>query len=148
MKVTIGRYPKDYTKVRKIEVRIDDHDTWSLDHTLAHIIVPSLKKLKELKQSYPLVDDCDVPEELRSANAPALTQEEIDCGHWDENAKPRWDWVLDQMIWSFEQSMNDNWEDQYWLDDLNLDRDGMLKHQEKMLQGRMLFAKYYQSLWS
>ena len=34
---------------QKISVRIDRWDTWSIDTTLAHIIVPMLKQLKESK---------------------------------------------------------------------------------------------------
>ena len=46
---------------QKINVRIDKHDTWSMDHTLAHIILPMLKQLKETKHGAPNVDDEDVP---------------------------------------------------------------------------------------
>ena len=50
----------------------------------------------------PLVDDEDVPEELRSTAAPAKEND------WDvdENHFKRWDWVLDEMIWAFEQALN------------------------------------------
>ena len=46
---------------RKIEVRIDKYDTWNMDNTLAHIILPMLKQLKETKHGSPLVDDEDLP---------------------------------------------------------------------------------------
>ena len=42
-----------------------------MDHTLAMIIVPMLKQLKETKHGAPFVDDEDVPEELKSTSAPA-----------------------------------------------------------------------------
>ena len=46
-------------------VKIDRWDTWSMDHTLAFIILPMLKQLKADKHGAPFVDDEDVPEHLR-----------------------------------------------------------------------------------
>ena len=34
---------------QKVKVRIDKYDTWSMDHTLAHIILPMLKQLRDTK---------------------------------------------------------------------------------------------------
>jgi hypothetical protein len=96
---------------RTIKVVVDDYDVWSADHTLALIILPVLQRLKEKKQGSPLVDDADVPEELRSTSAPPKENE------WDtdENHHKRWAWALDEMIWAFEQhtKINGDWEDQY-----------------------------------
>ena len=50
-------------------VKIDRWDTWSMDHTLAEIVLPMLKQLKKDKHGAPLVDDEDVPEELKSTSA-------------------------------------------------------------------------------
>ena len=76
MKVYIGRYPSDRTLRRdpdakqKKEIRIDRQDTWNMAETLADIILPMLKQLKETKHGAPFVDDEDVPEELKSTSAP------------------------------------------------------------------------------
>ena len=50
---------------RKIKIEIDDFDVWSADHTMALIIVPLLKKLKERKQGSALVDTEDVPDNIK-----------------------------------------------------------------------------------
>ena len=55
---------------RKIQVRIDKYDTWSMDVTLSYIILPMLKQLKETKHSAADVDDKDVPKKLRSTSSP------------------------------------------------------------------------------
>ena len=55
---------------RKIQVRIDKYDTWSMDVTLSYIIIPMLKQLKETKHSAADVDDKDVPKKLRSTSSP------------------------------------------------------------------------------
>ena len=49
---------------QKINVRIDEFDTWSMDHTLAYIIEPMLKQLKLTTHGAPLIDLADVPKEF------------------------------------------------------------------------------------
>ena len=79
-------------------VKIDRYDTWSMDSTLAPIILPMLKQLKKDKHGAPFVDDEDVPEELKSTSAPAKENEyDTDAHHF-----ARWDWVMDEMIFAFE----------------------------------------------
>ena len=48
---------------RKINyVKIDRWDTWGMDHTLAKIVLPMLKQLKDTKHGSAIVDLEDVPE--------------------------------------------------------------------------------------
>lgn len=93
-----------------MEVRIDDHDLWSLDHSLALIIHPALIKLKAAKHGAPYVDDEDVPDNLKTSAAPA-TEHEWDV---DENFFLRWDWVMDEMIWTFDELSKDDPEEQFF----------------------------------
>ena len=144
----------DKRSSQKISVRIDSYDTWSMDHTLAPIILPMLKQLKETKHGSPWTDDEDVPEELRSTSAPPL-ENDYDT---DDNHHKRWDWVIGEMIWAFEQKTRDDWESDYYKyeDDpkamfgLKLvweDREARKAHQERMTNGFKLFGKYYENLW-
>ena len=157
---------------RTIKVRIDNYDVWSADHTLAYIILPMLKKMKENKQGAPFVDDEDMPEGLRSTDAPPKENEyDTDANHFK-----RWDWVLDEMIQAFECHVDESWEDQYssgvhdvvWevsATDENgkpklyqmkdgpnntykCDYEALEKHQKRNQNGFRLFGKYYQNLWS
>ena len=138
---------------RKVYVRIDNWDIWNTDQTLAYIIHPLLVQLKHQKQGSPWVDLEDVPEHLRSETAEDN----------DELLHARWDWVLDEMIWSFEQHTKD-WESEYYSGDIDftlqdgefvtgpkdtfkVDRDGIQLHEERMANGLRLFAKYYRGLW-
>ena len=108
MKVSIGRYPKNGND-QKVKVQIDKWDTWNMDCTLAHIIHPMLIQLKATKHGAPNVDDCDVPENIRSTSAaPRENDYDTDEFHFD-----RWDYVLDEMIWAFSQKLTD-WESQYY----------------------------------
>lgn len=171
MKVKIGKYPKQLSKHRKIKIKIDDSDVYNLDTTLAHIILPTLKKLHEIKHGAPNVDNEDVPVELHRIN-----EEEYNV---DDKWFDRWDYVLEQMIWSFSELLRD-WESDYYSGKhdwksipvdkdgnkvskkdaeffemvkgpkhtFEIDSEGMKKHKEKIQNGLNLFAKYYMALWS
>jgi len=145
MKVDIGEYTDEG---QDVQVIIHDYDVWSMDSTLAHIIVPMLKKLKETQHGHP-------------SN---LTEEE-----WDEK--------LDEMIWAFEQKLI-NWEEQYiiqqgeidwdstekdeagngiirwskehivdWTNQQIVDWDARTAHHNRMTNGFKLFGEWYEHLW-
>ena len=105
-----------------------------MDTTLAHIILPMLKQLNKVKHGAPDIDDEDVPEELKSTSAPP--KEDI----WDTDANhfKRWDWVMNEMIWSFEYKLKDTDLDEYDLWSAN----GV-----RAKNGFRLFGKYYEALW-
>lgn len=146
---------------RKIKVRVDYYDVWGADHTLALIILPVLKRLKEVKHGSPFVDLTDVPEELHPTEAAGP-----DNGYTDSTVHERWEWVLNEMIWAFEQIVNDDNTDQFYdhtdadaytkanpddfmgsMDKLKVDREGLNAHNERIKRGTTLFGKYYQGLW-
>lgn len=126
---------------RKISVRIDNYDVWSMDHTLSLIIHPMLLKLKEVKHGSPWVEDEDVPEHLHSKNAAPKENE------WDTDSlfHDRWEWVLDEIIWAFEHKVDDKWEEEYYE---NRDYEGLRAKHERMRNGFRLFGKYYEGLWN
>ena len=162
---------------RTINVHIDPWDTWSMDDTLAHIVLPMLKQLKEKKHGAPFVDLKDVPKELHGKR---LTKKQKANGEVDDKHFERWDWVMDEMIWAFEQKHPDcDWCDQYYSgesdtfmapvdkdgndvekkdakyfemrrgpnDTFKIDREGMDAHQARITNGFRLFGKYYEGLW-
>ena len=106
-------------------VKIDDHDLWSLDDTLATIIHPALIKLKALNDGIPYVDDEDVPEELQTKSD----------NREDNYCIKKWQYVLDQMIHAFDAQVID-------------DAYGELELTAKIKNGHRLFGKYYSSLWT
>ena len=139
-------------------VKIDRWDTWSMDYTLSHVIVPMLKQLKETKHGSPFVDDEDVPEELKSTSAPPK-ENDYDI---DENHFKRWDWALNEMIWAFEQNLDDKSEEKFFdhaewdekekdfgknLHKIKIDQVGLKAHQDRKANGFRLFGKYYSGLW-
>jgi hypothetical protein len=160
----------DFIHPRIEYVKIDRYDTWSMDHTLANIILPMLKQLRDSKHGAPNVDDEDVPRELRSIYA--LPKEEYDV---DGNHFKRWDWVLDEMIFAFECKNDDSWEKAFCSGEIDLkteacawdengkatmyksvdgpnhtyecDYEGMKVVEDRIQNGFRLFGKYYSSLW-
>ena len=156
-------------------VKIDNYDTWSMDTTLTPIILPMLKQLKETKHGAPFTEDEDVPERLRSTTKAAIKSKkeswDTDCNHFK-----RWDWILDEMIWAFEQLADDEWEAQFhtgtsdivWVPSKELDakgkpltyemksgpkdtrkwdKKGYMKHSARIDNGTRLFGKYFRALW-
>lgn len=136
------------TKVlrRKIDIRIDKHDTYSMDHTLALIIVPMLIQLRDTNHGSPGVDDKDVPEELRATAVPALANEYDTDANWEK----RWLWVIDEMIWAFEQIVDYNSDDKFFdysTTPPSYNNANHVKHDARIQNGIMLFGKYFRNLW-
>lgn len=124
-------------KQQKVQVRIDPWDTYSMDTTLANIIVPMLKQLKATTHGGPYVDNRDLPEELQMSS---VDQEKFkEDGTVDDNYFKRWDYIMDEMIWAFEQKVKD---DAWQLEGAELD-----KVMKRMKNGFRLFGKYYEALW-
>jgi len=100
-------------------VKIHGYDTWSFDHSLAKIVLPALKKLKEQKHGSPYVDLDLVPEELRYTYTEDYDHQYcFDFYHEDKAdtysmIEKRWDYVLDEMIFAFEHLLDDSWEEEF-----------------------------------
>ena len=168
---------KQKQKIPREMVKIDRWDTWSMDHTLAPIILPMLKQLRESKQGSQIVDLKDVPKHMRTTetedwddqkcfdfyNDPELCKQNIQCGVHD-----RWDWVMGEMIFAFESYSND-WEDKYHMGVHDLrwkkledgmsqmiegpdhthhwDVEGWQAESKRIDNGFRLFGKYFRGLW-
>jgi len=124
-------------KKRKIKVRIDDYDLFSMDSTLCYIIHPMLIKLKEAKAGTPAVDKADVPEELHSTYGT--------LGDFtDTFSEEAWSWVLDEMTWSFDP----DWEEKYGFGASGHDFDKYQENNKRMENGHRLFGCYLSSMWT
>lgn len=148
----------EYIRPRVEYIKIDPWDVWSMDSTLAEIIVPMLKTLQANKQGAPYVDPADVPEHLRPKKQ---TKKERDNGHTDSTHFERWDWVLSEMIWAFEQKTDDSSQDQFYdhsgvdhsrdlngrIGQIRVDEAGLQAWHQRKTNGFRLFGKYYEALW-
>lgn len=166
----------DFVHPKVNYVKIDYWDTWSMDSTLSPIILPMLKQLKATKHGSGFIDMEDVPEHLRTTTTEDYDEQKT-FDFYNENVPEggdihaRYDWVLDEMIWAFEQLNDDKNEDKFWKERPEIDLDdypedegetfvplrwkkegvcdweGLRKHQERIQNGCRLFGKYYQTLW-
>lgn len=128
-------------KKTKQKIRIDPWDSWCVGTTLSPIIVPMLQQLQTSKHGAPFVDIEDVPENLRSTEK---DEHGLDKLHFE-----RWDWVLEEMIWAFQQKCgDDDLLDKFWDEAKNeLDREGFDVAHARMTNGFRLFGKYFENLW-
>ena len=175
MKVNIRNFNKG-PKERKIEVIIEQWDTYSMDHTAALIILPLLLQLKQTKHGV-------------HSGLVTRTGGDMDnnlCFDFiaeDENAVfdklcDQWDEILDKMIWSFQQLVDDSYDSKYHHGHMKLgwkpieitnpttgnvekayemvdenpgehwyDHVGHQLHEERIQEGLELFGKYYRNLW-
>jgi len=90
---------------RTVRVHLDPWDSWDAYTTLSHVILPVLERLKETKQGDPFVDSEDVPKHLRPTKKQLKEVEET--GRVDEKHSDRWNYILDAMIWSFQEIVED-----------------------------------------
>jgi len=166
----------DFVHPRINYVKIDYYDTWSMDSTLAPIILPMLKQLRDTKHGSPQVDPDDLPEYMRTT----------DTGDWDSqrvfdfyneeqpdgyDVHKKWDWVLNEMIFAFEHLVDDEWENEFSsgvMDHIFVpcpdnpklstmengpnhtyvcDYDGIQKVNERIGNGLRMFGKYFRHLW-
>lgn len=143
---------------RTVKIKVRVYDAWNACDTMSMLILPILKELANQKHGSGFVDDEDVPDNLKKTSAPPVENE------WDtdENFHKRWEWVMSEMIWTFEQLQPDcDWEDQYYdktkmhkiggkrgFEIGTLDEVAHKAHQDRITNGLRLFGKYYQGLWS
>ena len=160
--------------IRQVDyVKIDAWDTWSMDTTLADIVLPMLRQLKDTKHGAPHVDYDDVPARLRPTSKQQARFRLT--GETDPKFFERWEWVLDEMIWAFEQIADPDSDSKFFSGNWSmlerivetdadgkpllrawepgpdhtykLDKQAWNKHQKRIDNGTRLFGKYYRSLW-
>lgn len=139
---------------RTIRIKIHDDDLFNLDHTISILVVELLSAFIENGQTgSPSIDADDVPDGM----ANSLLHD-------------KWNYVLNEMLWAFEQHKIQTWEDQYCSGEVDLvrekiegtdyceikkgpndtfkvDHEGVQKHHERIENGLRLFAKYFGGLW-
>jgi hypothetical protein len=132
---------------RTVKVVVHDYDVWGMDNTIALIALPLLKRLKEKKKGSPQVDDEDAPEHLRSTAAKPLTEEEAKNGYSDNNFHLRWEWVIDEIIWGFENMIADDAGETEFHKDGKFDIEAHRKLHDRIQNAMCLFGKYLQGMW-
>lgn len=129
---------------RKIRVHIDSFDTWNMDSTLAVIILPMLKQLRNNKEGIPSDITAFKYDSNSAQRCFKFYEETNELVH--DAAIAEWESVLDEMIWTFEQIQPGNdWEQQYHKK--KFDQSGWRLHQQRIDAGLESFGKHYQTFW-
>ena len=143
-------------------IHIDPWDAWSLEHTLSPIILPILQELKRVKHGAPFIADEDVPKNLRvgaKGTGDSDVHKLFDDG--DNTFFERFDYILDEMIWTFTQLSMEDHEAPFFdhteankepdlnksVRKLKVDRKGLAAHNARIDNGLRLFGRYYRHLW-
>lgn len=175
MKVNMGKYPS--SGERKINVHIEKFDSWSVDSTLAYIILPLLIQLKHTMHGVPNDFTSFIGSEFDDNYSFDFIRDDVDkvfdsrCTEWND--------TLDKMIWSFLQlSLEGDYDSKYhhgirnteWVNHEHVDpvtgkteiysemidknpkshwydKVGHRLHNDRIQEGLDLFAKHYGSLW-
>lgn len=139
---------------RKVKIKIHPYDTWNMDSTLALIIVPMLKQLKESKHGIGNIDPSDCPPELKGNFNPE--------DHETWYSPERWNWFMDELIWTFTQFDPELDEEGKYFDHsgvdsskgpseaimgIKVDSEGLKAYNDRIDNGLRLFGKYYRALW-
>ena len=118
MKVNISKF---YNSGQKVNIEINRYDTYNADSTLGLIILPILVQLKNTKHGVPS-EFVDVGGEDYSPQDSFDFYKESHNDAFNEAVK-KWDEVLDKMIWSFQQIVDDNYSSKYHHGNFDFDWD-------------------------
>lgn len=138
----------NYTRrKRTVKIHIDPYDIWDMEYTLSLIILPMLENLRKNKIGSAIVDNEDVPEELRTlVNYTDLPGTNSFAEKEDHLIHKRWEYILDEMIFAFEFKVNHREEEFYR--EAGFDIEGFKVVNARAQRGYELFGKYFQNLWT
>ena len=140
---------------RTIKIKLDKYDTWSMDSTLALIIIPMLKQLQRDRHGIP---------------GAMFENDQMTEGDYYKAAEEKWDNIVRHMIWSFEQILEEEHDafviiegkldlDKYpedegkdriplrWEREYEMRWDAFHAYHGRIQEGLDLFGKHYRSLW-
>jgi hypothetical protein len=140
---------------REHKIKIEHFDTWSFADTLAPSILQLLIQYKSTLHGAPHVDDCDVPDHLKSTAAPPVGTYDHDDLFFD-----RFNWILDEMIWAFNEIIKDDAFDKFTINtgvfredifgnmvDTQTDLPAWKAHEARVQHATTMFGKYFRGLW-
>lgn len=120
MKASINHIQR-ITGDQDVDVHIDTWDTWSVSRTLSHIIAPLLRAYRNDAFSFSNVEPEDAPDNITEM-------------------PERWEYVLNEMIWTFETLAKHR----YFVGRTD---EEVAQDDERIKTGLALFAKYFKQLY-
>lgn len=145
MKVDIGPFPSATSKKdRKVKIKIDNYDLWSLDHTLAMVIYPAVKLIAKHKVGTPMSMFSDRCHELMQMGTQPTAALKREYTKLNKAGHKKWQDTLNEIVWTFHQLAE--------VEEFEA-TEGMTRKQEdayhqRIKDGLHLFAEYYRALWT
>lgn len=137
-------------------IKVNHHDLYNLDITLAKVIHASLVEFRGNYNGVPGIDMTqdvqrviELSEQVGSLHDEVVKDPEVDAENDYALKERHWEILLDEMIWSYKQVIIGEWEwnANYLTSDGSYDIKSLDLHRQRMLNGMMLFVRYYCSLW-
>ena len=133
----------------------DYRDCWALDRSISLWLLPRLRHLKKIKQGIP----------TSCFEGMSLEEQGSDVGM--KIAEERWNFILGEIIWSFQYLLDEDdielkvcYPEDYdfgfetdgcskliWNDDRKPDFDKLKPYTERYERGMKLFAEHFRELW-
>lgn len=152
MKIELGRYPNKGK--RKMSIKIDKWDSWNADHTLALIIHPVLVQLHKTTHGYPGVKGMTAKKWNVILEKMIFAFNELKKNDWmDQFHSGESDVLIEYCDKNRKKVAKD---DPTCIgstmkkgpnDTTKFDKKGCTAQYKKIVEGTMLFGKYYQHLW-
>ena len=152
MKIELGRYPNKGK--RKMNIKIDKWDSWNADHTLALIIHPVLVQLHKTTHGYPGEKGMTAKKWNVILEKMIFAFNELKKDDWMDRFYSGKSDVLEYCIDKNHKKVAKD--DPTCIgstmkkgpnDTTKFDKKGCATQYKKIVEGTMLFGKYYQHLW-
>jgi len=120
-----------WTKLSRFKIiRVHKHDTYTAVHPIAEVAYHVVKKYNDisLEFGFKYSDRDDAPK-----------------SHDYDDEHVRWKWIMREIEFCLNHLRNDNWEDQFHVDDY--DAEGCREFNRRLNNGMRLFGKYFQGMW-
>lgn len=126
---------------RKVQIKIHNYDTWSVDDTLSPIIFAVLSEFVKEVPSTAMVDKADVPESLHCTYG---EYNESDGGMSAAFSHEAWLYVLNEMLYAFDPE----WDNKYGFCSDSYTYTSYIEHAKRRQRGYELFGKYLSRIWN
>lgn len=136
MKFIIKRHKKKFAE--KVQIKINNRDAFDLYFTMGYLLLPMFERFKRIKRYIIVVDDDDVPSELKSSADMSIGEHLLDANYLARN-----DWLLSEIIWALKKVQS-----QRQLKNIEFpSQEDFEKQHKRIVNAFRLMGKYWLQFW-